>query len=65
MKSIRECSIDAEQKPTFLNDHELKHMILEAGNGFLFVVDCHTGRVIYVADSMESVLNLKQVRDHS
>ena len=35
-------------------------MILEAANGFLFVVCCQTGRILYVADSISPVLNLKQ-----
>lgn len=35
-------------------------MILEAADGFLFVVAAETGRVIYVSDSLTPVLNQSQ-----
>lgn len=39
---------------------ELKHLVLEAADGFLFVVSCETGRVVHVADSLTPVLNQAQ-----
>ncbi|KAI3413761.1 PAS fold [Globodera pallida] len=47
-------------QPSFLTDQELKHLILEAANGFLFVVACETARIIYVSDSILPVLNVSQ-----
>nr|CAH8841676.1 unnamed protein product [Trichobilharzia regenti] len=63
MKSIRgtgNTASDGSYKPSFLSDQELKHLVLEAADGFLFVCQCDTGRIIYVSDSVTAVLNQTQ-----
>ncbi|KAF5402731.1 Helix-loop-helix DNA-binding domain protein [Paragonimus heterotremus] len=63
MKSIRgtgNTGADGSYRPSFLSDQELKHLVLEAADGFLFVCQCDTGRIIYVSDSVTAVLNQTQ-----
>lgn len=49
-------SLDSTYKPAFLTDQELKHLVMESADGFLFVASCETGQVVYVSDTITSVL---------
>lgn len=59
MKSLRGAAsgMETSYKPSFLTDQELKHLVLEAADGFLFVTSCESGQVLYVADTLSSILS--------
>jgi hypothetical protein len=44
-------------KPSFLNDQELKYLMVESCDAFLFALNCDNLRVMYISDAIQQILS--------
>ena len=58
--SLNSTQISSQQdlhKPCLLDGHELKYLLVESCNAFLFALNCDNLRVIYVSDAVQLILS--------
>lgn len=57
MKRLRgDPYVSQNDKPGFLSDDELKKLLVEAASGFMLIICCSNGRILFTSDTLQDVL---------
>ncbi|CAH7433049.1 Arntl2 [Phodopus roborovskii] len=60
LRGMTESFLGENSRPSFIQDKELNHLILKTAEGFLFVVGCERGRILFVSKSISKTLQYDQ-----
>ncbi|OBS83142.1 hypothetical protein A6R68_22874, partial [Neotoma lepida] len=60
LRGMTESFLGENSRPSFIHDKELSHLILKTAEGFLFVVGCERGRILFVSKSISKTLQYDQ-----